>query len=420
MHETLWRGTPNVRLFLRLAWRDVWRYRRRTVIVITSIALTMALMMFYDGLVAGFDQAIYGSAIKVLGGNIQIHAGGYRAKANQNPLLPLDGDRAIVQATLAQPQVVAASRRIRTEGMATSRAGAFPVNIIGVEPEKELPVSLVAQCVVEGRYLTSDDRDVVFIGKGLAKALDVAVGDRIVLVGRATHNQMRRRTMTIIGVYDVGMPDIEKRTLYVSLAEAQDLYGLGGRSTEVMVSLQRIGQESAVIKALEAVLSGYEIDSWEANFPELRRAMETKNGVMNAFSVIILIIVGIGILNLLLMAVYERTREIGILGALGLKPRQISFLFILEGALMGLVGVATGVGLGVLMNAFLGQVGLDFSQFSSLTEYTALLSERVYPTLGMEKLLQRTLTVLVIATLASFYPAREAAQREPAEALHYV
>jgi putative ABC transport system permease protein len=133
-----------------------------------------------------------------------------------------------------------------------------------------------------------------------------------------------------------------------------------------------------------------------------------------------MVIVGIGILNLLLMAIYERTREIGILGALGLKPSQISILFVLEGVLMGVVGVAVGVALGLLINGVMGQVGLDYSKFSNITSYMALISGRVYPTWGVDKLPQRTLTVLVITTLAALYPAREAAQREPAEALHYV
>ena len=111
--------------------------------------------------------------------------------------------------------------------------------------------------------------------------------------------------------------------------------------------LKQLGQEPEVIAALEPLLPGYEIDTWRNNYPELLAAITTKNGVMNIFSVIILMIAGIGILNLLLMAVYERTREIGLLGAMGLKPRQISLLFILEGTLMGLVGVAAGIALGL-------------------------------------------------------------------------
>ena len=409
-----------MRLYLRLAWRNIWRHRRRTLIVVLAIGLTLAMMMWYDGLVTGFDQAIYANAVKVLGGNIQIHAAGYRDKADQTPLLPLGDHQAIVDAAQAQPQVLAATRRIKTGGLATSREGAFAVSIIGIEPEKELPANLVAQNVVAGRLLTASDEDVVFIGQGLATAMGVGIGDRFTLAGRGAHEQMRRRTVTVAGIYDLGLADIEKRTVYMSLAEAQSLYDLRGESTEVALWLKQLGQEPPVISALQPALTGYEVDSWEVNYPELKQALARKNGVMNIFSIIMLFIAGIGILNLLLMAVYERTREIGILGALGLKPGQISVLFLLEGAMMGLVGVAFGVALGLLINLILGRVGFDYTQFSGITEYMALISGRVYPTLGTEKLLQRGLTALIIAILASFYPAHEAAQRDPAEALHTV
>jgi putative ABC transport system permease protein len=409
-----------MRLYLRLAWRNIWRHRSRTLIVVLAIGLTLALMMWYDGLVGGFNEAIYGNAIRVLGGNIQIHAAGYAAEVNQLPLLPLANDAALVQAAQAQPQVMAATRRINTGGMATTREGAFGVTIVGVEPEKEAPVSLWAQKVSAGRYLVADDEDVVYIGQGLATAMGVTVGDRFTLAGRGAHQQMRSRTMTVAGIYDLGMPDIEKRTIYMTLGEAQSLYGLDGQVTEIAIFLKQIGEEPAVMNALRPSLAGAEITSWQTSFPELEQALATKGGAMNVFSVIMLVIVGIGILNLLLMAIYERTREIGILGALGLKPFQISTLFVLEGVLMGLVGVAAGVALGLLINGVSGRVGLDFSQFSSITSYTALISGKVYATWGVDKLLQRTLTVLVITTLSTLYPAHEAAQREPAEALHYV
>ena len=187
-------------LYFRLAWRNVWRHRRRTLIIVAAMSLALGLMMFYDGLVAGFNQAIYGNAIKVLGGNIQVHAAGYRLKANQTPLLPLPDDQAVVKAAQAHPQVVSATRRITTAGLATSAEGAFAVSIIGIEPEPEASVNLAAQYVTAGRFLAGDDADVVFIGKGLADAMGVQVGDRIALTGRSSHEQMRRRTMTVIGI----------------------------------------------------------------------------------------------------------------------------------------------------------------------------------------------------------------------------
>jgi ABC-type lipoprotein release transport system permease subunit len=407
-------------LYLRLAWRNVWRHSRRTLIIVLAMAFGLALMMFYDGLVAGFNDAIYGNAIKVLGGNIQVHAAGYRAKVDQTPLLPLANDQAVVSAALAQPQVVAATRRINTGGLLSNREGAFPVAITGLEPEKELGVNLAVQHVVAGRNLTTGDADLIFIGKGLADAMSVKVGDRITMAGRAAHQQMRSRTMTVAGIFDLGMPDIEKQRVYISLSEAQALYDLSGQSTEVAISLKQIGPEHAVIAALQPSLPGYEIDSYETNFPELQSALSTKGGVMNVFSVVILLIAGIGILNLLLMAVYERTREIGLLGALGLRPGQISFLFVLEGTMIGLVGVGVGIVLGLVLNGALKQVGLDFTAFSGATSYMALITGRVYPSWGIENLPGRALTVAVIAALAALIPAREAARHEPAQALHFV
>lgn len=409
-----------MRLYFRLAWRNIWRHTRRTVIIILAMGLGLALMMFYDGLIVGFDEAIYGNAIRVLGGNIQVHAQGYRLKASQTPLLPLPDDQAVVRAAQELPQVVAATRRINTGGLASSREGAFAVNITGIEPEKEAEVNIAAQNVVAGRYLSGDDGDVIFIGKGLADAMGVGVGDRITLTGRSRHEQMRKRTMTVIGIYDLKMPDLEKRTIYISLSEAQSLYDLNGQSTEVAIVLKQVGQEAEVIEAFKPVLPGYEIDSFEANFPELQQAIQSKSGVMNIFSVVILMIAGIGILNLLLMAVYERTREIGILGALGLRPRQISLLFVLEGTMIGLVGVVMGIVLGLMINGILMRVGLDYSQFTGVTDYTALISGRIYPTWGVEKLLWRGLTVAIISALAALIPAHEASQNEPAQSLHYV
>jgi len=409
-----------MKIYLRIAWRNIWRHRRRTLIVAVAIAIGLAMMMWYDGLIVGFDQAIYGNAIKVLGGNIQVHAEGYRAKADQTPLFPLTDDQEVVKAALSQPQVLAATRRINTGGMISSREGAFAVRITGIEPEAEVEVNLAARHVVAGSYLTSGDGDVIFIGKGLADAMDVQVGDRVAMTGRSTHQQMRLRTMTISGIYDLGMSDIEKRTIYISLHEAQELYDLNGQTTEVAIVLKQLGQESTVIEALKPGLPGYEIDSWDTNFPELKTAIGTKTAVMNVFSVVIMMIAGIGILNLLLMAVYERTREIGLLGALGLRPRQIWLLFVLEGTLMGLVGVAAGIVLGLIINGILKQVGLDYTAFSSVASYMALVGGRIYPSWGVEKLFARASTVAIISALASLIPAREASRREPAEALHYV
>ncbi len=409
-----------MKLYLRLAWRNIWRHKRRTLIVALAIGLSLAMLMLYDGMIAGFEEAIYANAVKVLGGNIQIRADGYQKNGGDQTLTALPDDQAVVKALETSPQVAIAARRIITSGMITNAEGAFGVSIVGIEPQREQPTNLLAQNVTSGRFLQDGDQDVIFIGKGLAVQMNAAVGDRVTLVGRALHNQMRQRTMTIAGIYDLKMTDVEKGTVYLSLTEAQDLYDLPNQSTEVAVMLKQLGQEGEVIKAITPALPGYEITPWETNYPELKAAVNTKTGVMEIFGIVIIGIAGIGILNLLLMAVFERTREIGLLGALGMKPRQITLLFLLEGALMALVGLVVGISLGLIVNFTIGQVGIDYSKFTGMTEYTALINGRIYSTLGVDKLLQHSVTIIIIAVLASFYPAREAARSEPAQALHYV
>jgi len=407
-------------LFLRIAWRNVWRQRRRTLLIAAAMGFMMALLVFYDGLIGGFEQAIYGNAIQLLGGNIQVHAPGYGDTLGSKPLFPLADPDAVVQAAESQPEVVAASKRIVTGGLVTNREGAFAVSIIGIETAKEADITPVAENITKGRYLTPDDGDMIVIGQGLATAMSIDVGDRVTMVGSAKNEQNRQRTMTVVGIYDVGVPSVEKAMIYMSLAEAQSLFDLDGQVTEIVISLKQIGQEQGVIDAINGAAAGYEVETWENSFPELKRTMEMKTGVMSYMGVFMLCIAAIGILNLLMMAVFERTREIGIIGALGLKPREITFLFLLEGILIGVMGAVFGAILGIAINLALSVNGLNYSQFADLTEYTALISGSIYPQLDLLKVLQHALTVAIIAALAALYPAIQASQREPAEALHYV
>jgi len=404
---------------LRMAWRNVWRHGRRTVIVLIATALGLAFLLFFDGLFGGSKQAVFGNAVKLQGGNVLIHAPGYREKARRMPLLPLLNDEAVLQGVLAQSHVVNASRRIKTSGMVSSREGTLPVTVIGIEPEGEAATGLLAENVAQGRYLAAGDEDIILIGRALADRLEVGVGDRVTLVGRATHEQMRRRTVTVVGIYDLGLPEVERGAVYVSLAEAQTLFDLRDQVTEVVVSLERVGQEQPVVASLRSALPGYEVDSWYTLNPEMMQAFAVNEQVMSLFGLVVLLIAAVGILNILLMAVFERTREIGILAALGLKQRQIMALFLQEGVLMGLLGALAGSVLGGAVVWYLSRVGLKWTA-SEYSELTALMGDRIYFRMGIEQLLGRALTVAVIAALASLYPAWQASRKEPAEALHYV
>ncbi|MGD9049628.1 MAG: FtsX-like permease family protein [Anaerolineae bacterium] len=406
--------------YLKLAWRNSWRNWRRTTIAMVAIVLGLILLLFFDGFLKGSDQAIFGNSVRLYGGNIQAHAPGFRDKANRLPLIPLDNADAVVQAAAAQPEVVAAAKRINTVGIVGSREGAFPVVITGIEPSIEAPLSIQAENISQGRFLQNDDGDAIVIGQGLADLLNVSAGDRIKLLGRSKHEEMRQRTMTIVGVYDLGMAEAEKGTVFITVPEAQSLYNLRDEVTEVSISLQKVGQEKAVISALQAALSGYEIDSWDTLRPEIQETIATKLAFTSAFGLIVIFIASIGILNIQLMAAFERTREIGVLAAMGMKGRQIMNVFLLEGTAIGVVGAVVGSLISILLLGVLAQVGIGFSFASGISEMTALMGDRIYPSITAGDIISRGVTVVVIVTIASLYPAWQASRKEPAKALHYV
>ncbi len=419
---------------MTMAWRNLWRNWRRTVIALIAVVLGLTLLLLFDGFIKGSDQAIFGNAVKLYGGNIQVHAPGFRDKARRLPLLPLaDGD-AVVTAALdrptvavagvgtsqVQPDVLAAAKRIHTGGLVTNREGSFAVDITGVEPEIEQALSIQAENVLDGRYLLPDDGDAVFIGLGLAKLLEVGVGDRVTLIGRSTDESMRQRSMTIVGIYSLGMEEAERASVFITLQEAQTLYNLRGQVTEVAITLANVGQEEQIIAELQKSLPGYEIDSWQTLRPEITQTLSTKLAYTTMFGFIIIVIASIGILNIQLMAVFERTREMGVLAALGMKGGQITNLFLLEGTLIGVVGAVIGCLAGAGLVGLIGSVGLDLSFISGMGEITALMGSRLYPSVGLAETINRGLTVVVIVALASLYPAWQASRKEPAEALHHI
>ena len=405
---------------LKLAWRNMWRNWRRTAIALIAIVLGLVLLLFMGGMIEGSDQAVFGNAVRIYGGNIQIHAPGFRAKANRLPLLPLENPAAVIQTANARDDVVAATQRITTSGLVINRGETAPVAIMAIEPSAEEPTSIQAENVTAGRFLLDGDESAIFIGQGLADKLGVAVGDRVNLLGRRKNESMRQHSMTIVGIFDLGMADVEKGMVFITLPQAQMLYNLRDQVTEVAVTLETVGQEAMVMDELQRALPAYEVDSWETLRPEFRETMDMKSTATSAFSFVVLLIASIGILNLMLMAVFERTREMGVLAALGMKGRRVMLLFLLEGAMIGAVGAVIGGVLGLALLWWVSQVGISFAYAEGMGEIVALMGERIYPTVSPAVAIKQGIGVVVIAALASLYPAWVASRKEPAEALHHV
>jgi len=404
-----------------MAWRNMWRNWRRTGIAMIAIVLGLILLVFMDGLYGGYDEAIFANAVRLYGGNLQIHATGFRDRAHRMPLLPLEDPDQVAATAMEHPEVLLASKRILTSGMIKERGEIYPVTITGLEPSVEAPISLIAENMVAGRFLQDDDEDMIVIGRGLAEELEVEVGDRITLAGKSKNESIRQRTMTIAGLFDLGLEDAEKGLVFISLAEAGSLFNLRDQATEVAISLHTMGMEDQVIGELLAGFQGYEVDSWLTLNPEFSQVMELSVQVTSIFGLIVVMMACIGILNLMLMAVYERTREMGVLAALGRKGCQVMSLFLLEGAMIGAVGAVLGCTLGWLaMLAFNLSGGYDMTSYSEAGEIYALMGDAFFATIDPVGIVQQGFIIVVMAVLASLIPAWQASRKEPAEALHHI
>lgn len=407
--------------YLKMAWRNMWRNWRRTLIATIAIVLGLILLVFMDAMIAGSDQAIYSNSVRLYGGNLQVHSPGYRAKASRMPVLPLANAEIVLDTVSAQPQVVSASMRINTGGMLSNRRDAFPVAITAIQPEREAPVSLIAENITEGRYLDPADEDAILIGRELADLLGAHVGDRVILLGQRKDESMRQATMTIAGIYDLGLGEAEKGTVFINLSQAQVLYNLRDQATEVTAMLERVGQEDNLVPVLQSALPAYEVDTWDSLRPELQETLAMKSTFTSIFGFIVVMIAAIGIFNLMMMAVYERTREMGVMAAMGMKSRQLLGLFLMEGAMIGIFGAVIGCIAAWILVWAVAQVGIDFSSLTSeMDETVALMGSRLYPAIELSKIIGYGVAVAFIAALATLYPAWQAARQEPAQALHYV
>jgi ABC-type lipoprotein release transport system permease subunit len=410
--------------FIKMAWRNMWRNGRRTIISAVAIVLSMFLLILFQAVMDGMDQTVYGNTVRLYGGNVLIHAPGYRQKSSRLPMLPVADVDSILAAVRAQPNVLAVSRRINTGGLISNRDASNAVNITAIEPEIEAPVSLAAENIIAGRFLTPEDGDNIVIGQALADHLHVSVGDRVSLLGRRKDESMRQRSMTIVGIFNLGLGEAEKGLVFINLSTAQTLYNLRGEVTEVAVMLEKIGEEDALINSIAPDFPNHEVDSIYTLRPEFRDALDIDRVIGLLLGGILMMMGAVGILNLMLMAVFERTREMGVLAAMGLTGRQIMGLFVLEGTFIGLLGAIVGGFISWLLIMWIGRTGIDLSAiYGDLSDYGelyALMGTHLYPAISGTAIILYGFAAAIIGALAALFPAWRASQREPAESLHYI
>ena len=398
---------------LKMAFRDLGRNRRRSFFSALAVGGGLALLILMSSVVAGEMGSAIESAINLQTGHIQIRAATY--DENKSSLkwedLVSNPDE-VANKIAALDQVETATPRLYASGFLSSGTQSAGARITGIDPLS--PASdPYREGVISGDYLNPDDRDALLIGKPMADKLNLEVGDSVSLSLNTADGNVQDQTFIVKGIYTTHTYSFDSATVFLPLAKAQAMTRTENHASTIFVLLKDTTLTDSVVPAL-SVSSNLEIKTWK-DLNVLFVEYETfAQSYIAIFYMIILAISASVIINTLIMSVYERTREIGVLSAIGMRGGRIMMLFLAESSMLAVGGVVMGLIIGVLatlyfnINGFyIGDMGL-----SGMT-----IADTIYAKLTMENLVNLTIMTFVVTLLAGLYPAVMASRMQPVEAL---
>jgi ABC-type lipoprotein release transport system permease subunit len=398
----------------KMAFRDLGRNRRRSILSALAVTMAMILLLLMAATVRGEMGSALQNSIRLQTGHLQIRASSYDESKDSLAWEDLiENPDQVIEQLKTLPQFNAATPRLIASGILTLGDQSKGMRVVGIDPTAE-PNEVFRQGVIAGDFLTTDDREGILVGKPLAEKFSLTVGDQVSLLVNTSSGDVDEQLFTIRGIYSTRTPAYDENTIFMSLAKAQAITQTENHASLIFVLLK--GQEQAEPVAAALASPNYQIKTWQ-QLNELTTQLEDfANAFMYIFYLIILGITATVVTNTLVMAVYERTREIGILSAIGMKGRRIMSQFLTEAALLATAGVIGGLILGGLIVTYIGRVGFYIPAISAYTG--VLMGDRIYPSLVLQDAIGLSIAAYIITLIASLYPAVLAARMEPVEALH--
>lgn len=405
-------------MLLSLAWRNIWRNKRRTLITLTALSLGVAAIAF----IHSYRESVYAVLVRDitagLVGDLQVHGKGYQADPDTTTVVH---QPELVEATLAKALPASKPmRRVVGYVLAASGDASSAGLVIGFQPDREQgnqsPLTLEA-----GHNLDAAAHKEAVIGRELAQQLSAHPGSELVLVGQGADGSVANDRFTIVGVADAGSAEMNASAVFLHLTDAQDFFALGDGVNQIIVHLaaseEDVAEPEASLKgALD--LNTLEVLGWNEILPELKGTMTQKRQQQHIIDLVVILIVGLGVLNAMTMSTFERTRELGVLAALGTRRRRLLGLIVTEALLQGLVGCIAGTALAAGILYGLGTIHLGAMSNNDImgVRFPPVVTMRLY---GMG-VISAAATAFLTVTAGGLWPAFRASRLKPVEAIRHV
>ena len=401
-------------MLLILAWKNVWRNKKRSLIIIAALTFGLWGGLLAGAVMMGWGESMTESAIDRDLGHIQVHNPGYLRDRETTNYIP-DGPE-VANQIRAIPGVTAVSGRTVVQGMASSPASSFGALIEGVDPANARQVTDIHRLIIDGEYLSEQGKNPVVIGQKLAKRLNLKRDSKIVLSFQAMDSSLVYAAFKVVGIYKSESAQFDESHVFVDQADLIRLLNAPLIYQEIAIRVESARLIPEIRAAIESKYPLLMVDSWRELAPELAYTADIMKTYTYWFVAIILLALLFGITNTMLMAVMERTRELGVLLAIGMKKARVFVMIMLETIMLSLTGGAVGIAIGAATIAYFYHNGINFSAFAeSLESFGA--GTMLYPFLPIDMYIAMVLMIIIAAIIAAAMPAWKAIHLVPSKAI---
>ncbi|MCF8008413.1 MAG: FtsX-like permease family protein [Halanaerobiales bacterium] len=419
-----------MKFLITLAARNLLRNKIRTTVSIIAILIAVMAVIFTRGLMMGILENTVSLYIQYDSGHLRIIDQNYDKKEKLlsllHPVDGLEGDGVLnmIEKLEENDEIELAVPRIKFGSLASVDEELVRMLGWGVIPDKEIEFTDISNNFVNGRMVKRGSKEIV-IGSGLSDKLGKDVGDKVTILYQNSFDAFKGSTFEIVGKIDHYLPLINERLFYIPLDQAQRILIMDGQATEVLIKAESMNSAFELKSTVQKLINSndgrqkYQVQTWEeAN--AMLSYFKVAQYIYNVIYILLILLAAIVVINTMIMIVKERTREIGMMAALGLKKKEILTMFIIEGTTMGIIGSFLGSIAGGALTRYLSIYGIDYTRALQGIEGELLVNPILYPVYNINNIVFGFILGVIITTITCIIPARRAAKLEPNDALRNI